>query len=68
MASGATSGQRPGLPNRSFSVKVPDDAESTKPFFTRPSIEQPYYDISNPAWRRALLCAVAAGGMGGVRV
>ncbi len=34
-----------------FNLKVPDNAESTKPFFTRPSIEQPYYDISNPAWR-----------------
>jgi LmbE family N-acetylglucosaminyl deacetylase len=34
-----------------FSLKVPDHAESTKPFFTRPSIEQPYYDIANPAWR-----------------
>jgi LmbE family N-acetylglucosaminyl deacetylase len=32
-------------------LKVPADAESTKPFFTRPSIEQPYYDISNEAWR-----------------
>ncbi len=34
-----------------FSLKVPEDTESTKPFFTRPSIEQPYYDISNPSWR-----------------
>jgi LmbE family N-acetylglucosaminyl deacetylase len=34
-----------------FNLKVPNNAESTKPFFTRPSIEQPYYDISNPAWR-----------------
>jgi LmbE family N-acetylglucosaminyl deacetylase len=34
-----------------FNIKVPEDAESTQPFFTRPSIEQPYYDIANPAWR-----------------
>jgi len=34
-----------------FDLKAPEDAESTKPFFTRPNIEQPYYDISNPAWR-----------------
>ena len=34
-----------------FSLKVPETAESTKPFFTRPSIEQPFYDIANPAWR-----------------
>ena len=34
-----------------FDLKVPDDAESTKPFFTRSSIEQPYYDIANPMWR-----------------
>ncbi len=34
-----------------FQVQVPSDAEPTTPFFTRPSIKQPYYDISNPAWR-----------------
>jgi LmbE family N-acetylglucosaminyl deacetylase len=34
-----------------FSVHVAQDAAPTAPFFTRPSIEQPYYDISNPAWR-----------------
>lgn len=34
-----------------FSVKAPDNAQPTAPFFTRPSIEQPYYDISNEAWR-----------------
>jgi LmbE family N-acetylglucosaminyl deacetylase len=34
-----------------YQVQVPDDAAPTAPFFTRPSIEQPYYDISNPAWR-----------------
>jgi LmbE family N-acetylglucosaminyl deacetylase len=34
-----------------FRVHVPEDAKPTQPFFTRPSIEQPYYDISNPEWR-----------------
>lgn len=33
-----------------FTVTVPEDATITKPYFTRPSIEQPYYDISNPAY------------------
>ena len=37
--------------NRTFRVSVPDDAMPTMPNFTRPSIEQPYYDISNPKWR-----------------
>jgi hypothetical protein len=34
-----------------FRVRVSEDAAPTAPFFTRPSIEQPYYDISNRAWR-----------------
>jgi LmbE family N-acetylglucosaminyl deacetylase len=34
-----------------FALKAPDDANPTQPFFTRPSIEQPYYDISRPEWR-----------------
>jgi LmbE family N-acetylglucosaminyl deacetylase len=42
---------RAGTADAVFALKVPDDIESTKPFFTRPSLEQPYYDISNPAWR-----------------
>ena len=33
-----------------FSVTVPDDATITKPYFTRPNLEQPYYDISNPEY------------------
>jgi LmbE family N-acetylglucosaminyl deacetylase len=37
--------------NRSFRVHVPEDAKPTEPFFTRPSTEQPYYDIANEAWR-----------------
>jgi LmbE family N-acetylglucosaminyl deacetylase len=34
-----------------FEVRIPNDAQPTAPYFTRSSIEQPYYDISNPAWR-----------------
>ena len=34
-----------------FSVHVPDDAQPSKPNFTRPNTEQAYYDVSNPDWR-----------------
>jgi LmbE family N-acetylglucosaminyl deacetylase len=34
-----------------FSVQVPEDALSTQPYFTRPNIEQSYYDIENPKYR-----------------
>ena len=34
-----------------FSVQVPEDARPTAPYFTRPSIEQPYYDLADPADR-----------------
>jgi LmbE family N-acetylglucosaminyl deacetylase len=37
--------------DRLFRVKVSENAGPTAPFFTRPSSEQPYYDISNQAWR-----------------
>jgi len=39
------------LTDRLFRVQAAEDAEPTQPFFTRPSTEQPYYDISNPALR-----------------
>ena len=32
-------------------ARVPEDAKPTEPYFTRPTIEQPYYNISNPEWR-----------------
>jgi LmbE family N-acetylglucosaminyl deacetylase len=32
-------------------ARVPEDAKPTEPYFTRPTIEQPYYDISKPEWR-----------------
>jgi LmbE family N-acetylglucosaminyl deacetylase len=30
---------------------VPENAAPTEPYFTRPSIDQPYYDVSRPEWR-----------------
>ena len=32
-----------------YRVNVPHDAAYTRPYFTRPTPEQPYYDISNPS-------------------
>jgi LmbE family N-acetylglucosaminyl deacetylase len=32
-----------------FTVRVPEDAAYTKPYFTRPDLEQSYYDVSPPA-------------------
>ncbi|HEY1767710.1 MAG TPA: PIG-L family deacetylase [Terracidiphilus sp.] len=37
--------------DRRFRIQVPEDARPTEAYFTRPSAEQPYYNISNPAWR-----------------
>jgi LmbE family N-acetylglucosaminyl deacetylase len=37
--------------NAVFHLHVPDDAQPTRPFFTRPNTEQPYYDIANEQWR-----------------
>ena len=41
----------PPVSDAIYALKAPEDAEPTQPFFTRPSIEQPYYDISRPEWR-----------------
>jgi LmbE family N-acetylglucosaminyl deacetylase len=32
-------------------TQVPEKAVPTEPYFTRPSSEQPYYDVSRPEWR-----------------
>ncbi len=37
--------------NALFRMHVPADAAPTKPYFTRPTTEQPYYDISNESLR-----------------
>jgi LmbE family N-acetylglucosaminyl deacetylase len=34
-----------------FKVQAAPNAEPTQPYFTRPSTEQPYYDLTNPADR-----------------
>jgi LmbE family N-acetylglucosaminyl deacetylase len=34
-----------------FRVYVPHNAHLTRPYFTRPNTEQPYYDIVDPRWR-----------------
>jgi LmbE family N-acetylglucosaminyl deacetylase len=34
-----------------FALQVPEGAAPTEPFFSRPSIEQAYYDVSNAALR-----------------
>jgi LmbE family N-acetylglucosaminyl deacetylase len=49
--SAATSDLTAPVVDRIFRVHVAEDAAPTKPYFTRPSIEQPYYDLSNPEWR-----------------
>ena len=46
----STGGAEP-VSDATFKLKVPEDAVPTQPFFTRPSIEQPYYDIARPEWR-----------------
>lgn len=46
----ATSG-KPPVSDAIYDLTVPADAQPTAPYFTRPSIEQPYYDVSNPQWR-----------------
>jgi hypothetical protein len=39
------------MSDKYFHVHVPADAAPTAPYFTRPTTEQPVYDISNEAWR-----------------
>lgn len=34
-----------------FTVHTAANAQPTQPYFTRPAIEQPYYDMANEAWR-----------------
>ena len=37
--------------DRTFHGRVPADAAPTEPYFTRPTTEQPVYDLSNEIWR-----------------
>jgi len=34
-----------------FKLRVPENAEPTQPYFTRPNTEQPYYDLLHPEYR-----------------
>jgi LmbE family N-acetylglucosaminyl deacetylase len=34
-----------------FRLHVPENAEFTRPYFTRPNTEQPYYDLTHPEYR-----------------
>jgi LmbE family N-acetylglucosaminyl deacetylase len=34
-----------------FRVRVPENARYTRPYFTRPDIQQPYYDLANPTYQ-----------------
>jgi LmbE family N-acetylglucosaminyl deacetylase len=40
---------------RRYSVKLPDDAQVTRPPFTQTKSEQAYYDVADPAMRNASL-------------
>lgn len=37
--------------NQRFRVTVPEDAGYTRPYFSRPNLEQPYYDLLEPSLR-----------------
>src|SRR6185437_15593418 len=52
-ASGQALGEvAPGkLGEMKFELKAPEDAGLTKPYFTRPNEEQPYYDLHDPRYR-----------------
>jgi hypothetical protein len=51
-----------------FSVTVPADAAPTAPYFTRPNIEQPYYDLDRRALSESVLRAVSAFGVGRIHL
>jgi len=42
--------QAPGS-NVTIEARVPENEPATEPYFTRPTVEQPYYDVSRPEWR-----------------
>ncbi len=47
-----------------FNVQVPDNAAPTRPYFTRPNDEQPFYDIIDERYRNLSLDPVSADGVG----
>lgn len=42
--------EKPGA-DQLVKATVPEDAKPTEPYFSRPSIEQPYYDVADAAYR-----------------
>jgi LmbE family N-acetylglucosaminyl deacetylase len=40
-----------GLMNTLFTVQIPEDAAYTRPYFARPGLDQPYYDLLQPEYR-----------------
>jgi LmbE family N-acetylglucosaminyl deacetylase len=40
-----------GVLNTLFTVQIPQDSGFTRPYFDRPSIDQPYYDLRDPKYR-----------------
>jgi LmbE family N-acetylglucosaminyl deacetylase len=45
-----------------FQVTVPDHVRPTEAYFSRPTIEQPYYDIEDVRWRNAALAPYPVSG------
>jgi LmbE family N-acetylglucosaminyl deacetylase len=48
---GATDPAAPAT-DRIFRVQAAENAQPTEPYFTRPNIEQPYYDLTHPEFRQ----------------
>jgi LmbE family N-acetylglucosaminyl deacetylase len=48
-ASGALAGG--SVMNSIFEVKLPENAPYTRPYFERPNLEQPFYDVKNKRYR-----------------
>ena len=40
-----------GVMNAVFDVKIPENAAYTRPYFDRPGLDQPYYDLRDPQYR-----------------
>jgi LmbE family N-acetylglucosaminyl deacetylase len=51
-----------GALDQRIDTKVPDDAAATRPYFTRPNDEQPYYDILDPRYRNLSLAPYPLSG------
>jgi hypothetical protein len=52
-SAGRVSGQigGEGVLNTLFTVQIPETSPFTRPYFDRPSIDQPYYDVRDPKYR-----------------